>query len=191
LSEVTTADSFRTPRRKNPKHSPPNLATSLVNSGIENGIGERAEPANQRLRKVTSSPPRTLSHLTEGMSLLSTSSPASRPTGDTVSRSGKSKVSTVGSRTVTSDGFTDYLSDESDQELQRQAEIRARELELAKQETDEFDAALHTVRHLCLQPPPEWDSSGVLPPRSRVPRAALSSFQGAPSFPLAIGQSRR
>jgi hypothetical protein len=90
--------------------------------------------------------------------------------------------------TITSEGFTDYLSDESDQELQRQAEARAAELAIAKHEKDEFDAALHTVRHLSLQPPPEWNPQlPVTRPAARYPR---DSFNGTQPYQFAVGHSR-
>jgi len=87
--------------------------------------------------------------------------------------------------TITSEGFTDYLSDESDQELQRQAEARAAELVIAKHEKDEFDAALRTVRDLSLQPPPEWNPQLPLP---RPPRYHRDAFSGP--IQVAIGQAR-
>lgn len=90
--------------------------------------------------------------------------------------------------TITSEGFTDYLSDESDQELQRQAEAKAAELAIAKHEKDEFDAALHTVRHLTLQPPPEWNPQPPMArPAARYPR---EPFAGAHTYQFAVGHSR-
>lgn len=104
------------------------------------------------------------------------------------SSSGSSSSAADSLTTITSEGFTDYLSDESDQELQRQAEARAAELAIAKHEKDEFDAALHTVRHLSLQPPPEWNPQlPVARPATRYPR---EPFTGAQPYQFVVGHSR-
>ncbi|PFH51421.1 hypothetical protein AMATHDRAFT_59170 [Amanita thiersii Skay4041] len=59
--------------------------------------------------------------------------------------------------TVTSDGaFTDYLSDESDAELQRQAEARAALLAQTQAEEMEFKAARQQLAHIDLRPPKSW-----------------------------------
>ncbi|KAF8592678.1 hypothetical protein K439DRAFT_1250943, partial [Ramaria rubella] len=70
------------------------------------------------------------------------------------------------SGTVTSEGFTDYLSDESDIEMQREAERRAGEAELAAKlertklelgrEEQEFRAARNQLATVGLQPPAAW-----------------------------------
>ena len=66
--------------------------------------------------------------------------------------------------TVTSEGFTDYLSDESDVELQRQAEVRAAQLEQNRVEEEEFKAARQQLTSIDLRPPQTWD-----------PRVAITS----------------
>lgn len=63
--------------------------------------------------------------------------------------------------TVISDGgFTDYLSDESEQELQRQAEARAEVLAQNHFEEQEFKKARLQLAHVDLRPPKSWTSSG-------------------------------
>jgi hypothetical protein len=93
--------------------------------------------------------------------------------------------------TVTSEGFTDYLSDESDQELQKQAEIKAAELAIAQQEKAEFDAALHSVRHLCLQPPPEWNHQFSIHRGSKISGSShIGTFQSTTVLPITVGHLR-
>ncbi|KAK0490999.1 hypothetical protein IW261DRAFT_1435129 [Armillaria novae-zelandiae] len=62
--------------------------------------------------------------------------------------------------TVTSDGgFTDYLSDESEAELQRQAEARAALVAQNQAEELEFKAARLQLTHVDLRPPKSWDAT--------------------------------
>lgn len=66
--------------------------------------------------------------------------------------------------TVTSDGgFTDYLSDESDAELQRQAEARAVLAAQNQAEEAEFKAARQQLAHIGLRPPKSWDAGRLVP----------------------------
>ena len=78
-----------------------------------------------------------------------------------VSSGGSDTSSDGGSRssegTVTSDGgFTDYLSDESEAELQRQAEVRAAIMEQNRQEENEFRLARKQLANVDLRPPTSW-----------------------------------
>jgi len=60
--------------------------------------------------------------------------------------------------TVTSDGgFTDYLSDESEAELQRQAEAKAALLAQNQIEEMEFKAARQRLANVDLRPPKTWN----------------------------------
>jgi hypothetical protein len=61
--------------------------------------------------------------------------------------------------TVISDGFTDYLSDESEAELQRQAEARAALVAQNQAEEQEFRAARQQLAHVDLRPPKSWNAS--------------------------------
>ncbi|GLB33698.1 hypothetical protein LshimejAT787_0105820 [Lyophyllum shimeji] len=64
--------------------------------------------------------------------------------------------------TVTSDGgFTDYLSDESEAELQRQAEARAALLAQNQAEELEFKAARQQLAHIDLRPPKSWNPTNI------------------------------
>lgn len=62
--------------------------------------------------------------------------------------------------TVTSDGgFTDYLSDESEEELQRQAEKRAALAAQNQAEEMEFRAARLRLTDVDLSPPKSWNAT--------------------------------
>lgn len=64
--------------------------------------------------------------------------------------------------TVTSDGgFTDYLSDESEEELQRQAEARAALVAQNQAEEMEFKAARQQLAHVDLRPPKTWNPTNI------------------------------
>lgn len=64
--------------------------------------------------------------------------------------------------TVTSDGgFTDYLSDESEAELQRQAEAKAALVAQNQAEELEFKAARQQLAHVDLRPPKSWNPTNI------------------------------
>lgn len=73
--------------------------------------------------------------------------------------------------TVTSDGgFTDYLSDESEAELQRQAEARAALVAQNQAEELEFKAARQQLAHVDLRPPKSWNATNIMNNNSgRIP----------------------
>ena len=100
-------------------------------------------------------------HLDSGLPTPTTPSTPSTPGSDSSSSSGDSRsTSSSGSGsegTVTSDGgFTDYLSDESEAELQRQAEVRAAQVARDKMEELEFRAARKQLANVDLRPPQSW-----------------------------------
>jgi len=78
-------------------------------------------------------------------------------------------------------GFTDYLSDESEAELQRQAEIKAALVAQNRMEEQEFRAARQQLANVDLRPPRSWNpdtngSRGSQP----IPAYASASFANAP-----------
>lgn len=84
------------------------------------------------------------------------------------SSDGGSRSGSADTSTITSDGaFTDYLSDESDAELQRQAEMRAVILEQQRVEDAEFRAARQQLATVDLHPPRAW-SAGIPAGRKAV-----------------------
>ncbi|KAH9482815.1 hypothetical protein JR316_0004915 [Psilocybe cubensis] len=67
-------------------------------------------------------------------------------------------VGSLSDSTITSDGgFTDYLSDESEAELQRQAEAKAIVMAQNLQEENEFKMARQQLAHIDLRPPKSWN----------------------------------
>jgi hypothetical protein len=83
--------------------------------------------------------------------------------------------------TVTSDGgFTDYLSDESEAELQRLAEERVVLEAQFQAEELEFKAARQQLAQVDLRPPKSWNphhsrTSADVPTSSPAARVAASS----------------
>lgn len=76
--------------------------------------------------------------------------------------------------TVTSDGgFTDYLSDESEAELQRQAEIKAAIVAQNQAEEQEFKAARQQLADVDLRPPKTWSNTTS---SSRIPGRPMNAF---------------
>ena len=79
------------------------------------------------------------------------------------SENGSDSGSSRGSQsdaTVISDGaFTDYLSDESEAELQRQAEAKAALVAQNQAEEQEFKAARQQLVGVDLRPPKSWNDT--------------------------------
>jgi hypothetical protein len=91
----------------------------------------------------------------------------------------------MGSRTdgtVTTDGgFTDYLSEESEEELQRQAEAKAILLAQTQAEENEFKAARQRLENVDLRPPKSWNpgrNSSQSP--SRAPPPQQTGYSNSP-----------
>ncbi|KAJ7228775.1 hypothetical protein GGX14DRAFT_614982 [Mycena pura] len=84
------------------------------------------------------------------------------------SSSGSDSIGSFSESTVTSDGgFTDYLSDESEAELQRQAEAKAALVVQNEAEELEFRAARQMLANIGVRPPKNW-----LPEGDRTTRVA-------------------
>jgi len=100
--------------------------------------------------------------------------------------------------TVTSDGgFTDYLSDESEAELQRQAEAKAALVAQNHAEEQEFKAARQQLAHVDLRPPKSWNpQSTTSASRSSGSSSHISSYtpglpySSAPFTSSPMAQSR-
>jgi hypothetical protein len=90
-------------------------------------------------------------------------------------------LGSVTDSTVTSDGgFTDYLSDESEAELQRQAEARAALLAQNQAEEQEFKAARQQLAHVDLRPPKSWNAATL--PRSTGSAAHVPSYSSVITY---------
>jgi len=95
--------------------------------------------------------------------------------------------------TVTSDGgFTDYLSDESEAELQRQAEARAAVVAQNHAEELEFKMARQQLAHVGLKPPKSWTQTNTPPvsptksPAPSTPTITPSRNANVPSQSFAV-----
>jgi len=98
------------------------------------------------------------------------------------SSSSGSEQGSMTDSTVTSDGgFTDYLSDESEAELQRQAEAKAALVAQNQAEEQEFKAARQQLAYIDLFPPKSWNPATN---NSRVARSMNSYY-----VPGAIAQT--
>ncbi|PBL02524.1 hypothetical protein ARMGADRAFT_1005881 [Armillaria gallica] len=153
-----------TPRRNSSATRPP-IPASLKSPN--------RSPPNQPLERrrtlvpsPTSKPP--------SLSRPDPSPPPPRPKKDEDTASNASGSSgSMSDSTVTSDGgFTDYLSDESEAELQRQAEARAALVAQNQAEELEFKAARLQLTHVDLRPPRSWDATN---PVGSSPRLASRS----------------
>ncbi|KAF8639984.1 hypothetical protein AX17_001230 [Amanita inopinata Kibby_2008] len=94
--------------------------------------------------------------------------------------------------TITSDGaFTDYLSDESEAELQRQAEARAALLAQTQVEEMEFKAARLQLAHVDLRPPKSWiPTNGADGGTLRASASVRTAKSTAGSGPICVGSGR-
>lgn len=115
--------------------------------------------------------PKRASPLEEAVEKMSVSSSASS------SSSGSSSETTV----ISDGGFTDYLSDESEAELQRQAEAKAAVQAQNQLEELEFKAARQQLAHVDLRPPKSWrgDISNATP-RSQLAGTRTTTSYGQP-----------
>ncbi|KAI0638300.1 hypothetical protein C8Q77DRAFT_1153964 [Trametes polyzona] len=96
-----------------------------------------------------------------------------------MSLSSASSSSSGSSSELTVDGgFTDYLSDESEAELQRQAEAKAAILAQNQLEELEFKVARQQLANVDLRPPKSWRGDM----HSSTPRSQVASTRAAPSY---------
>ncbi|KAG8218766.1 hypothetical protein J3R82DRAFT_4441 [Butyriboletus roseoflavus] len=117
-----------------------------------------------------------------------------------ISNSSESSSDSGGSRgslsdaTVISDGaFTDYLSDESEAELQRQAEAKAALVAQNQAEELEFKAARQQLAGVGLRPPKAWDDTNDVPrATSHAPAYTHhSAYHATPYASAAVAHSAR
>lgn len=94
-----------------------------------------------------------------GLRLNTTPAVDAPPISSVPSSASSSDSGSRSDSTITSEGgFTDYLSDESEAELQRQAEARAVLLAQNLAEEAEFRAARERLAQVDLRPPKSWGS---------------------------------
>ncbi|KAF8265111.1 hypothetical protein EI94DRAFT_1664013 [Lactarius quietus] len=198
--ELERVDSSRSaPRRSSVSRATPASLKSFVDTS----------PVLRRRASITESPTLTSPQLTRNLERRDTIS-ASRPNTKkssldidfsilSISAAGSSKSpisahsdssdssSQSGSSegTITSDGaFTDYLSDESDAELQKQAEAKAALLAQTHAEEKEFRAARQQLASVGLRPPKSWgtgNSTSQMTPRAQAaPDEVYSVLSASP-----------
>ncbi|VDB97024.1 unnamed protein product [Peniophora sp. CBMAI 1063] len=118
-------------------------------------------PRNATIGPSRSAPRASALDTDFGMAQMSLNSPLS-PGGESGSDGGSVSGGSSSDGTVTSDGgFTDYLSDESEAELQRQAEARALLLAQSHAEDAEFRAARKQLAQVDLRVPKAWNTGGA------------------------------
>jgi hypothetical protein len=85
--------------------------------------------------------------------------------------------------TITSEGFTDYLSDESEVELQRQAEARAAVVAQSQMEELEFKMARQELARIGLEPPKSWTQTN---PQTKNSNQSTMSSTKIPGHSFAV-----
>lgn len=163
-----------TPRRSIERR--PSLSSNLPSTTISKATLDvpnyRKRGSSVSLRNPSPQPPKERSERSAVPPLPRRNAAASNMLDEsfaTMSVSGSSNSSGSNSdTTVISDGgFTDYLSDESEAELQRQAEAKAALLAQNQLEEQEFKAARQQLASIDLRPPKSW-TGNVNVPRSQA-----------------------
>lgn len=154
---------------RRPSVTPATTSVSVSKVVVDGRTRSDTQPSSKRRSSVSNS-----NIVLNPRGSSSQSRPSSRPTSfmarpivkeddDSSSTSGSSSsgsesTGSLSDSTVTSDGaFTDYLSDESEAELQRQAEARAALVALNMAEELEFKAVRQQLAHVDLHPPKVWN----------------------------------
>jgi len=118
-------------------------------------------------------------------------------TAESSSDSGSSQGSMSDATVISDGGFTDYLSDESEAELQRQAEAKAALVAQNQAEEQEFKAARQQLAAVGLRPPKSWDDTNEAVPRMQsagahaVGYAHHSAYTSPAYAPAAVAHSAR
>ncbi|KAI0049647.1 hypothetical protein FA95DRAFT_848719 [Auriscalpium vulgare] len=173
--------------------SPPALrrrASTTDTSSLANASNHPPRSIERRDTISASRPTAKRASLDIDLSAMSLSGHVKSPSSGS-SDSGESLSRSGSEGTVTSDGgFTDYLSDESEAELQKQAEAKAALLAQNQMEEQEFKLARQQLAHVDLRPPKSWNNSTApsTPPRSHA--SAVQSYSGALPTPPYTPQTR-
>ncbi|KAJ7179153.1 hypothetical protein C8R46DRAFT_626936 [Mycena filopes] len=157
-------DSPLTPRRNSGGRPPPSTTSKVIADALISGSQERRRSLSSAQSSSKTSPPVS----------TKTASPPVRPaeppprpqkkvdpeSSSASSSSGSDSLGSLTESTITSDGgFTDYLSDESEAELQRQAEAKAALVAQNEAEELEFRAARQALANIGLRPPKSWSAA--------------------------------
>ncbi|KAF8076276.1 hypothetical protein FPV67DRAFT_1558780 [Lyophyllum atratum] len=164
------------PRRNSSTSKGPSVTPASTSVSLSKVVADGRSPLNQASVHRRSSIANSNATPVKGSPPPPSTRSAERPASFVVPRSTKkdelsSASSSSGSSdgtgsmtdsTVTSDGgFTDYLSDESEAELQRQAEARAALVAQNQAEELEFKAARQQLAHIDLRPPKTWNPTNI------------------------------
>lgn len=163
-----------TPRRSSVSRAPttPKMShatVSVVNAISTSASSKRGTPPGSVVSSASPTNKASTSPLTPSKvpaAVAASLAHRSSSSSSSSSSSGSSDGGGSGSHsdhTVTSSdgGFTDYLSDESEAELQRQAEARAALQAQSMAEENEFKAARLQLQHVDLRPPKSWNTVGT------------------------------
>ncbi|KAJ6599180.1 hypothetical protein DFH09DRAFT_1130358 [Mycena vulgaris] len=157
-------DSPIAPRRNSGARPPASPSVSkVIADALSSGT-------HQRRRSLSSTQSSTSTKVVPPPPASAKASPPARPvdpprppkkadakTSSASSSSGSDSLGSQTESTITSDGgFTDYLSDESEAELQRQAEAKAALVAQNEAEELEFRAARQALANIGLRPPRSW-----------------------------------
>ncbi|KAH9938552.1 uncharacterized protein B0H18DRAFT_967759 [Fomitopsis serialis] len=140
-----------------------------------------AAPATKSERPSAAPPPlkRATSTLEKSLKELNISSASSSSSGSTTSET-----------TIISDGgFTDYLSDESEAELQRQAEVKAALLAQSQAEEAEFRVARQQLATVDLRPPKSWNGTNNATPRSQTSATRPPTYRQTSDYNMSSGKT--
>ncbi|KAJ3810631.1 hypothetical protein F5876DRAFT_41426, partial [Lentinula aff. lateritia] len=159
-------DTNTTPRRNSGSRAPP--AIPPFNKGSPDLRSPEIRPGLDRRRSSNIHPPTssskssTPSRNTASSFTLASRKASKNDDASSVASGASGGSDSLSDSTVTSDGgFTDYLSDESEAELQRQAEAKAALLAQNQAEELEFKAARQQLAHVDLRPPKSWNPTNI------------------------------
>ncbi|KAJ7276320.1 hypothetical protein B0H12DRAFT_1084788 [Mycena haematopus] len=174
------ADALTSGRHRSNSSTQPSASTKVTSSVSPKTSSPPVRPVDASKAQKKEKPE------TEISSALSGSDPPrpQKKTDPETSSTGSSGSESMTESTVTSTGeFTDYLSDESEAELQRQAEAKAALVAQNEAEEMEFRAARQALANIGLRPPKSWtatEKSGTDISRSGTD-AARATARIAPS----------
>ncbi|KAG8736667.1 hypothetical protein FRC12_017504 [Ceratobasidium sp. 428] len=121
------------------------FAPRTTGSGGNGGVGGGIPPP-----PITSSEPLSLASLSASINQIGRLSSAMSDSGSESSRDSNTTVGT---------DSTDYLSDESEEELQRLAVERAIEVERQRADEAEYESARRGLQNIELTPPQQWGTT--------------------------------
>ncbi|KAJ7742497.1 hypothetical protein DFH07DRAFT_836632 [Mycena maculata] len=150
-----------TPRRNSGGRAPASpTVTKVITDAFSSGTQERRRSVSSaQSTKDKASPPVSVK-MSPPTRPVEPPKPQKKAEAEISSKSSSSGSDSLGSMTestITSDGgFTDYLSDESEAELQRQAEAKAALVAQTEAEELEFRQARQALANIGLRPPKSW-----------------------------------